>query len=559
MLEPEDKPSITPAQEHCGPRSEVVMDAIVDQSTISSKCVAETEGIEHPPETSANKRVKLEEIETEGTAQSEQVESVIREELMNKPVPPEESTVQGPAESAQVRSAIPEETSVAETHASLKQKDDLVTDQIVTNGHSDATGETSATYGHTECNPFATLQAHERLDTPGGELATNGHKEFIPVLWEWPRDERDAQQSNTNDRIHLDSAAPQMEQHAQGQVDPTSRSPDISDAQMPDVTTIPPSLTRITTQIAPPMVPDVDFTDEAYAESLNTSYVTSIASEVSRGVVENERLYPSYGQHRYGMPIDEDEKDRMDLQHGKYALLLGGRHFLAPIGPAPKRILDLGTGTGMWALDMADEFPAAQILGVDIAPIQPPWVPANCSFEIDDIEATWTYKLDHFDFIHFRDPLYCVRDWPRLAAQCYDHLKPGGWCEIACIYPVVMCDDGSMPDDSGFKTICERFMEASAIFGTPTDSPIRFARFLREAGFVDVSENIFKIPSSPWPRDKRLKKIGAMEMTNVCEGSSAFALRAFEKAYGWTREQTELAMIDFKRDVRNRNYHQYCQ
>ena len=317
--------------------------------------------------------------------------------------------------------------------------------------------------------------------------------------------------------------------------------------------------TTITSQIVPAMIPDLDFSDEAYPESTSTSYVTSIASAVSRGVVENERLYPSYGQHSYGMPIDEDEKDRMDLQHRKYELLLGGRHFLAPLGPSPQRILDLCTGTGIWALDIADAYPSAQVIGVDIAPIQPRWVSVNCQFEIDDVESTWTFKQDSFDFIHFRDPLYTVRDWPKLVAQCYNHLKPGGWCEFACIYPVVMCDDGTMPADSGFKVICERFMEASTIFGTPVDCPLRFARYLQEAGFVDVSENIFKIPSSPWPKDKRLKKIGAMEMTNVCEGSSAFALRAFEKAYGWSREQTEIAMVGFRRDVRNRKYHQYCQ
>lgn len=314
-----------------------------------------------------------------------------------------------------------------------------------------------------------------------------------------------------------------------------------------------------TTQIAPAMVPDIDLVDESYAESTTTSYVTSLASEITRGVVENERLYPNYGQHTYGMPIDEEEMDRMDLQHRKYELVLDGKHFLAPIGLCPQRILDLGTGTGIWALDIADMFPSAQVIGVDIAPIQPKWVAANCQFEIDDVEATWTFRKNSFDFIHFRDPLFCIRDWPKLVKQCFDHLKPGGWCELACIYPVVMCDDATMPDDSGFKVICEKFMEASAIVGTPTSSPIRFARYLQDAGFTGVSENIFKIPSSPWPKDKRLKKIGALEMTNVVEGASAFGLRAFAQAFGWSRDETEVQMISFRRDVKNRSYHQYCQ
>lgn len=321
----------------------------------------------------------------------------------------------------------------------------------------------------------------------------------------------------------------------------------------------PAQLPGVVTQIAPAMQPDNDSTDEAYAESTTTSFVTSIKSEVSRGVLENERLYPSYGQHDYGMPIDEDELDRMDLQHRKYEMVIGDKHFLAPIGPTPQRILDLGTGTGIWALDVADMYSSAEVIGVDIAPIQPKWTASNCQFEIDDVEETWTFKDNSFDFIHFRDPLYVVRNWPRLMDQCYSHTKPGGWCELACIYPVPMCDDETMPADSGFKVICDKFIEASYLFGTPADSPLRFAKYLRDAGFVDVAEHIFKVPSSPWPKNKRLKQIGALEMTNVVAGATAFGLRAFEKVFGWTKDQTELAMVNFRRDVKNRHYHQYCQ
>lgn len=310
-------------------------------------------------------------------------------------------------------------------------------------------------------------------------------------------------------------------------------------------------------QVAPAIQPDLDIDDEGYEESTSQSYVSSLASEVTRGVLENERVYPQYGKHNYGMPVDEDEMARMDLQHSKYFLLLGDRHFLAPIGADPQEILDLGTGTGIWCLDVADMFPSARVLGIDIAPIQPLWVAPNCSFEIDDMEATWTYKPDHFDFIHLRDPLLSVRDWRRLFGQAMEHLKPGGWFEITCIYPQPTSDDGSMPADSGFKFICDKLVEAAKLFESPFANS-EFAKLLREAGFEGVTEHVFKIPSSPWPKDPRLKKIGALEMTNVIAGSSAFALRLFEKTFGWSKEQTEIALIEFKRDVKNRAHHQYC-
>lgn len=45
--------------------------------------------------------------------------------------------------------------------------------------------------------------------------------------------------------------------------------------------------------------------------------------------------------------------------------------------------------------------------------------PANCHFEVDDIEQPWTWKEEGFDYIFARDLLLCIRDWPRLIEQCF--------------------------------------------------------------------------------------------------------------------------------------------
>jgi ubiquinone/menaquinone biosynthesis C-methylase UbiE len=44
----------------------------------------------------------------------------------------------------------------------------------------------------------------------------------------------------------------------------------------------------------------------------------------------------------------------MDLVHHIYSLLLGGKLHKAPISSNPQRVLDIGTGTGIWAMDFAE-------------------------------------------------------------------------------------------------------------------------------------------------------------------------------------------------------------
>jgi methylase of polypeptide subunit release factors len=56
----------------------------------------------------------------------------------------------------------------------------------------------------------------------------------------------------------------------------------------------------------------------------------------------------------------------LDLHHEIFLLLLDGQLHKAPIGETPHRILDVGTGTGIWPVDMADKYPTAEVIGVDL-------------------------------------------------------------------------------------------------------------------------------------------------------------------------------------------------
>lgn len=108
-------------------------------------------------------------------------------------------------------------------------------------------------------------------------------------------------------------------------------------------------------QTAPVAVDDaVSEVDEGYAHSLSGSDLTSIAFNIRKGVLENGRVYPNFGKNEFGLPMDEAELERNDIQHAKITRPLGSLH-LPPIGDEPQNILDLGDGTDIWAIDMADQ------------------------------------------------------------------------------------------------------------------------------------------------------------------------------------------------------------
>ncbi|KAI9708756.1 MAG: hypothetical protein M1820_003711 [Bogoriella megaspora] len=320
-------------------------------------------------------------------------------------------------------------------------------------------------------------------------------------------------------------------------------------------------------------IPDEGYEDEP--EQPHRSSMTSLSSRVLEGVMENGRTYAAYGKEgdgilsngerrffsdvdlEYGMPSDELELERLDFAHTIYYILLEKKHFLAPITDTPHKILDLGTGTGKWCVDIADMFRTAYVLGVDIAPTQPEWVPPNCHFEIDDIERRWTRSKESFGFVFARDLLYSIRDWPRLIKQAYDHLKPGGWIEFDCIYGVLKCDDGTLPEDSNIKKFDSLIREASVRYGTPLEAPENFKKWFEEAGFEGVVERRFKIPTNTWPKDDDYKMVGMLERENLLSGIEGMSMRLFDKVLGWDDKETNVLLALVRQDIKKTEYHMY--
>ncbi|KAF8248379.1 S-adenosyl-L-methionine-dependent methyltransferase [Wilcoxina mikolae CBS 423.85] len=296
--------------------------------------------------------------------------------------------------------------------------------------------------------------------------------------------------------------------------------------------------------------------DSDYKSSGYDTSTKSLTSSINEYVMENGRRYHAYyGTEKNPLPTDEQEQDRLDMCHEIFLLLLDRKLHQAPL-KNPQRIMDVGTGTGIWAIDMADKYPEAEVIGTDLSPIQPKWVPPNCRFEVDDAEQEWTHKSDSFDFIHSRCLGQAITDWPTVMSEMYRCTKPGGYVELAEGGGIMFSDDGT--GENGTKRYLEFLSEAMVKSGRPSSIlPEHLKGYLEGAGFVDIKTKSVKQPWGPWPKDTHLKYVGAMILVASESGAGAYGMAAFTRILGMSTEEAERVCDEALKAVKNKNNHMY--
>jgi len=298
-------------------------------------------------------------------------------------------------------------------------------------------------------------------------------------------------------------------------------------------------------------------TDSAYSDSDIASYTTSLSSSIFDYQYENGRRYHKFREGKYMLPNDEAEKDRLDMHHHMCVLVQNGKLHQSPIGDHPQQILDLGTGTGIWAIEIGDTYPSAVVTGNDLSPIQPPWVPPNVKFEVDDVESEWTYPENTFDLIYSRYLLGGIADWQKLISQAYKACKPGGYIEIMDPYSVIKTDDGTLPPDCSLVKWNEAFIDAANKAGRSLVEASEYKTYMQKAGFTDIHETILKLPNSPWPRNKHLKEVGAYHMASFLEALEGLTLRFFTHFLNYTVPEIHVMLANVRKDLKNKNYHSF--
>ncbi|KAH7140975.1 S-adenosyl-L-methionine-dependent methyltransferase [Dactylonectria macrodidyma] len=302
-----------------------------------------------------------------------------------------------------------------------------------------------------------------------------------------------------------------------------------------------------------------DDADSAVGDD-NASSTASITSSILRYRTINGRTYHSeQGNAEYWTPNDEHHNESMDINHHLLSLSLEGKLFLAPLEDSIQKVLDIGTGTGIWAIDFADQYPNAEVIGTDLSPIQPSWVPPNVKFEIEDCTQEWTFKPDSIDYVHMRYLYGSISDWSGLIKEAYRVCKPGGWVESYEASAMMESDDGTVTDTCAINEWGKFFIEGGKKLGrtfTILDDDLQ-RKYMEEAGFVDIKTWDLKAPIGGWAKEDRLREIGQFAQAALEQDYEGYVLYMANMVLGWSQEEVTLYCAQLRREIRSGKFHPY--
>ncbi|KAL1959152.1 hypothetical protein VTO42DRAFT_2657 [Malbranchea cinnamomea] len=300
--------------------------------------------------------------------------------------------------------------------------------------------------------------------------------------------------------------------------------------------------------------PDTCTSDDA--GSIGTDFA-SIASTLPDYVYENGRRYHARYSDKCSLPNDEREQERLDLMHHVFRLTLNGDLCYSKLNN-PQRILDVGTGTGIWAMEMAEEYPSARVIGTDLSPIQPGWTPDNVEFIIEDALQEWTLPESSFDFIHLRSLAGSVPDWPSLLRKCYKCLAPGGQIEVSEARTHFCCDDGTFPENCMTRYWADEFHRLSQRVGYQFDIFPQIEDWLKDVGFTNIETVEKVVPVGTWPKDKALKTRGRYLMALfIGSGLEAYSFPVFIRAGGWKPKDVTNLLAKVSEEILSNKMHIY--
>jgi ubiquinone/menaquinone biosynthesis C-methylase UbiE len=223
----------------------------------------------------------------------------------------------------------------------------------------------------------------------------------------------------------------------------------------------------------------------------------------------------------YLLPSDFEESNRLDMQHFMLKTAFQA-DVMAPIRQ-PRGILDVACGTGRWAREMAQRFPQANVVGIDL--VEPTadsmahqqsafgTLPDNYLFIQGNIFQGLPFPDASFDYVHMRFVALAVplEKWPPLVREIVRVCAPGGWIELV---------DFNTPLGGGpaFQHVLQLWRQLADTFKMDNETATHLAAYLRSVGVVNVQERRIAVNTAD-PQD-RAARMCAVDLDSGIESSA---------------------------------------
>ncbi|CAM1507986.1 Fc.00g048340.m01.CDS01 [Cosmosporella sp. VM-42] len=265
-------------------------------------------------------------------------------------------------------------------------------------------------------------------------------------------------------------------------------------------------------------------------------------------------------------PRIEEIPERLDEQHLFTTKVFGFLiHPNIPITSRTLKVADIGTGTGIWLLDVAKRLPSTcQLTGFDISSsaFPPPqtW-PANVSLRTQDMFLPFpASEVGTYDVVavRFVSSAATRAEWAQAIKNLMTLLKPGGWLQWidSCNFALYNSVAGTS------RAACQEIYDGLQPFRSKDDvvmglmmrepKNMRREDVFRELGLADVHEDVFSTDRLQDPelnlRDKGTRNViscflGCLEELVGVEGS------------GWSKERIEKVKEEAMAEIDKGAYH----
>ncbi|KAL8987746.1 MAG: hypothetical protein Q9169_008657 [Polycauliona sp. 2 TL-2023] len=217
--------------------------------------------------------------------------------------------------------------------------------------------------------------------------------------------------------------------------------------------------------------------------------------------------------------------------------MMGDRVIHAPLN-MPSQIIDVGCGTGAVTRHLGETYSSAKVYGIDISPV-PTTIdpnPPKVEYILGDIrEVTGQFTPGSIDLIFSRLLVMGMTDWPAYIRDMASLLRPGGWMEMHDLSNDWYLHGTHCSEDwewlKALYVVAERK-------GWDLRCGKNIKKYMEEAGLVDVSVVVYRVPLGPWMEKPETKRIG----THLGKEQSTLFYHAMPKALqgmGYTKEKVE--------------------